>query len=252
MNLAEALDLRAGEMVSLIGAGGKTTTLFRLAKDLRDSGGKILVTTTTRIFKPAKPHVDRLFLVEDVDAFLSATAKIQAPVIVGAGHNVDDEGKLVGLPLAWLDQLAQSRQFDSILVEADSAKSRLFKVPSETEPLVPKDCHLTVWIMAIKAMGKPMNSDWIDGAERAISTLGVPAEAPLTKERIVQLVQHPLGCLKGIPPASRKIALLNQMESPEEIETAEDLARSLVRLGLDKVVVAGYLNDAAVREVISK
>jgi molybdenum cofactor cytidylyltransferase len=252
MNLAEALDLRAGEMVSLIGAGGKTTTLFRLAKELRDDTGKILVTTTTKIFKPAKPHVDRLFLIEDVNAFLSATAQIQAPVIVGAGHNVDDEGQLVGLPMAWLDLLAQSAQFDSILVEADSAKSTLFKVPSEIAPPVPKGCDLTVWIMAIKAVGKPISSDWVDGAEKAISILGVPAEAPLTKERIIQLVQHPLGCLKGIPPGSRRVALLNQAESREEIETAKDLARSLVRLGLEKVVVAGYLNDAGVKEVISK
>jgi probable selenium-dependent hydroxylase accessory protein YqeC len=107
-----------------------------------------------------------LFLIEDVNAFLSATAQIQAPVIVGAGHNVDDEGQLVGLPTAWLDHLAQSGQFDSILVEADSAKSRLFKVPSAIEPLVPKGCDLTVWIMAIKTVGKPISPAWVDEAER--------------------------------------------------------------------------------------
>ena len=38
MLLPDALGVTRGEMVSLIGAGGKTTTLFRLAKELRDQG----------------------------------------------------------------------------------------------------------------------------------------------------------------------------------------------------------------------
>src|SRR5438034_1300829 len=136
MSLKAALGLESGQMLALIGAGGKTTTLFRLAKELRDDGGKILVTTTTKIFKPTKPHVDRLFLVEDVDSFRDEASKIPAPTIIGAGYAVDDEGKLLGLPSGWLDQLQQSGQFDSILVEADGAASRLFKVPSEIEPVV--------------------------------------------------------------------------------------------------------------------
>ncbi len=76
MQLKEALGLRDGEMVSLIGAGGKTTTLLQLAKELRDAGKKVLVTTTTKIFKPSKPHVDRLFIVEDVDALLREATKL--------------------------------------------------------------------------------------------------------------------------------------------------------------------------------
>src|SRR2546428_1630669 len=98
MHLKEALGVRRGEMVSLIGAGGKTTTLFRLAKELRDEGGKVLVTTTTKIFKPTKPHVDRLFLVENVDSFRDEASKIPTPAIIGTGYTVDDEGKLLGLP----------------------------------------------------------------------------------------------------------------------------------------------------------
>ena len=38
MTLAESLGIQAGEMVSFIGAGGKTTTLFHLAKELQPKG----------------------------------------------------------------------------------------------------------------------------------------------------------------------------------------------------------------------
>ena len=55
MLLRDALGVTRGEMVSLIGAGGKTTTMFRLAKEMRDQSCKVLVTTTTKIVKPTKP-----------------------------------------------------------------------------------------------------------------------------------------------------------------------------------------------------
>src|SRR3972149_11599811 len=128
MTLKEALGLKKGEMLSLIGAGGKTTTLFRLAHELWEEGGKVLVTTTTKIFKPTKPHVHKLYLVQDLDAFLIKLAKIKEPLIIGAGSGLDDAGKLAGLPPEWFDMLKKKGTMDWILVEADGAAMKPFKV----------------------------------------------------------------------------------------------------------------------------
>jgi len=250
MHLKEALGVRRGEMVSLIGAGGKTTTLFRLAKELRDEGGKVLVTTTTKIFKPTKPHVDRLFLVEDVVAFPAEISKLKAPVIIGAGYRIDEDDKLIGLPAAWLDTLNKSRQFDSILVEADGAASRLFKIPSEIEPVVPNSCDVVIWIMAIKIIGKPLDANVVHRAERAVSLLGVTPGTPLKAEHILQLVKHPEGCLKGVPAQSRKVALLSQADSPDDIQKANELAQALLKLGFERAVIVSYLKDDAVEKVM--
>jgi len=252
MFVSEALGFRRGEMVALIGAGGKTTTLFRLAKELRDRGFKVLVTTTTKIFKPTKPHVDRLFLVTDIDAFLAECAKITAPVVIGAGYVVDDDGKLIGLSPTWLEKLHRSKQFDAILVEADGAASRLFKVPSEVEPVVPAPCSLTVWIMAIKALGKPLESTWVHRPERALALLGTAPGTTITQESVLRLVEHPRGCLKGIPATSRTVALINQADSPEEIDSARSLGRNLLRLGIERVVITSYLAKNPVKEVMNR
>jgi hypothetical protein len=40
--------------------------MLRLSQELREAGCKILVTTTAKIDKPAKPHVDRLLLIEEL------------------------------------------------------------------------------------------------------------------------------------------------------------------------------------------
>ena len=240
MLLPDALGVTRGEMVSLIGAGGKTTNLFRLAKELRDQGCKVLVTTTKKIFKPAKPHIDRLFLVDDVQALLDVCAGIAAPTIISAGCGVNQEGKLLGMPTQWLDRLNLDGAFDAILVEADGAASRLLKIPADGEPVIPESCQSTVWIVAIKILGKPITDQWVHGSARARELLGLLAEARVSEEILLQLLQHKDGCLKGIPPASRKLALINQADSPAEMAAAQVLGAKLQKLNFDKVVITSY------------
>ena len=49
MLLREALRVQRGDVVSFVGAGGKTAALFRLAAELRAEGWRVLATTTTRL-----------------------------------------------------------------------------------------------------------------------------------------------------------------------------------------------------------
>jgi len=251
MTLKDALGLSRGEMLSLIGAGGKTTTLFRLAYELWEEGEKVLVTTTTKIFKPTKPHVHKLFLAQDVEALLSELAKIKEPLIIGVGSELDDAGKLVGLLPEWFDALQKKAGMDSILIEADGAAMKPFKVPAEHEPVVPQGCDLTVWVMGIKVLGQPLTSDFVHRAERAAALLGVELGTSLTENLILRLVENPLGCLKGIPPKSRKVALMNQADSSEEMTKACALGRELIKLGIDRVVITSYLEGDPVKEVIT-
>jgi len=240
MLLRDALGVTRGDMVSLIGAGGKTTTLFRLAKELRDLGGKVMVTTTTKVFKPAKPHIDRLFIVDDVQALVDVCAEIAAPAIIGAGCAVDGEGNLLGMPTPWLDRLNQDGGFDAILVEADGAASRFLNIPSDKEPIIPESCQATVWMVAIKILGKPLTDEWVHCAARARDLLGLPAGARIDEEVLLQLLQHKNGCLKGIPIASRKLALINQADSAAEMAAAQALGERLHGFNFAKVVITSY------------
>jgi probable selenium-dependent hydroxylase accessory protein YqeC len=251
MHLREAVSLGRGELVALIGAGGKTTTMFRLASELREAGGKILVTTTTKIFKPTRPHIDRLFLAEDPDALLPEIAKIGAPVIIGAGRAIGDNNKLLGLPPEGLDRMRAAGRFDAILVEADGAASRWFKIPSETEPVIPGSCSTVIWTMAIKVLGQMWDSRFVHRVERALALLQVNPSIRVNPEHIAQLVREPLGCLKGVPDHCRKIALINQADTPDEIAQARQLGQLLAPLGFERVVITSYLSDPPVKEILS-
>ena len=49
LTLTEALGIDVDDVVALVG-GGKTTTMFRLAREMVEKGEHALTTTTTRIF----------------------------------------------------------------------------------------------------------------------------------------------------------------------------------------------------------
>lgn len=252
MALKEALGLKRGEMLSLIGAGGKTTTLYRLAHELWEEHGKVLVTTTTKIFKPTKPHVHKLYLAQDLEALLGEITKITEPSIVAVGYRLDDTGKLVGLPTDWFYAIAKRAGMDSILIEADGAASRPLKVPAEHEPVVPEGSALTVWVMGIKVLGQPLKADWVHRAERAAALLNVKLGTAVTQDLILRLVENPQGCLKGMPPETRRVALINQADGTEEVKKASALGHALIRCGLERVVITSYLEGDAVKEVITR
>lgn len=252
MTLKEAFGLKHGEkIISLIGAGGKTTTLFCLGNELYEQGQKVLVTTTTKIFKPTKPHVHKLFLTEDLEALREALAAITEPSIVAAGHKFDDAGKLTGLPPDWFESLKRWEDIDWVLIEADGAASRHFKVPAEHEPVVPDQCDVTIWVMSVKVFGQPLRSDWVHRAERAAALLAVEVGITVTQDCILRLVENPQGCLKGAPPKSRKVALINQADSPVEVDKAGDLGHDLVRRGIERAVITSYLDSDPVKGVIT-
>src|SRR5439155_10528798 len=48
--LAEALGVTTGDVVALVGGGGKTTAMFRLAREIVERGERVLTTSTTHIF----------------------------------------------------------------------------------------------------------------------------------------------------------------------------------------------------------
>jgi len=50
VTLADALGLAANDVVAIVGGGGKSTAMFRLAREMLERGGRAITTTTTRIF----------------------------------------------------------------------------------------------------------------------------------------------------------------------------------------------------------
>lgn len=84
-------------MTALVGAGGKTTLMYALARRTADAGRRVVCTTTTKIFPPENglPVV----LLEGVADPVAAVhdALFAAPCVVAAGRPLPDVRKLDGV-----------------------------------------------------------------------------------------------------------------------------------------------------------
>ena len=56
------LDMDRHRVIALVGGGGKTTTMYALAREAREAGKTVIVTTTTHIL----PH-PALFMTDETD-----------------------------------------------------------------------------------------------------------------------------------------------------------------------------------------
>ena len=55
ISLSRVTGIKKGDVVSLVGGGGKTATMYLLAHELAGQGRRVIVTTTTNIMPPDPP-----------------------------------------------------------------------------------------------------------------------------------------------------------------------------------------------------
>ena len=137
------LDMARHRMVALVGAGGKTSTLYALARQAADSGRTVVVTTTTHILRhPGLPLVE-----EPTPERLRAALEEHGVVTVGTVFRGD---KLSGAGTP--EELR--RAADVVLVEADGAKRLPLKAPAEYEPVIPPCADAVAAVAGKDAVGQ--------------------------------------------------------------------------------------------------
>jgi probable selenium-dependent hydroxylase accessory protein YqeC len=122
-DLLDVLEARAG-IVCAVGAGGKKTTLYRLA-DLHP--GRVGITSTVPIARfPRTLHAEEV--IADVEKLLRAVVEAAARHrrIAFALPEVK-KARYGGLPDELLREIRESADFDCVLVKADGARMRWIK-----------------------------------------------------------------------------------------------------------------------------
>ena len=87
----EIFHIKKGDIITLTGAGGKTSLMMALATELAQIG-KVLITTTTKIYKPLNTQFQKLILKDS--AFVG-----QGKNIFVLGNSIEDN-KLTGVSLS--------------------------------------------------------------------------------------------------------------------------------------------------------
>ncbi len=253
-SLAEALGLKAREVISLVGAGGKTTLMFRLAEELSMGGKKVVTTTTTKILEPASG--ERWFLVVDSDEervkdFLRGHLDHYDHITIARERL--ESGKLKGVSSNLIDRLWNSRGIDTIIIEADGAAGRPVKAPREHEPVIPASTTSVVAILGIDGLGMKLSEEKVFQPERVSKITGVPIGERLTDEALAILATHPEGIFKGTPPSARSVAFLNKVDIPNGMVKARYIAQKILdkkHPKIERIVLGQVKSEPPVAEVI--
>jgi len=267
--LREALGVERGDVVSFVGAGGKTTTAMRLADELSAARQKVIFTTTTKIMEPVPRGDECLIISEDADSTLARIPGLLARYakIILARRRLEEtdtriEGdvgypfpvrsnKLKGVAPETVDQLARQLGGNAIiLVEADGARHCSLKGPASHEPVVPVSTTLLVPMASLRVLGEPLCEGHVFRPEVVAALSGTALGEPVTVATVAAVLTHSQGGLKGVPPQARVVPILNQWEGERASAEAREVAELVLRSErVERVVIASLRRADPVLDV---
>ena len=116
-------------IIAVVGSGGKTTLIKKLAQQYRSQGKTVFVTTTTHMYME-----EDTLLTDDADAIIQ---ELKEKGYAMAG--IRDDIKFRSLPEETYAEVC--KYADVVLVEADGSKNRPLKYPNSTEPVIPDNAR---------------------------------------------------------------------------------------------------------------
>lgn len=170
-------------IISIVGSGGKTTLLKKLATDYRAEGKKVFVTTTTHMYIE-----EDTLLTDDADTIISA---LREKGFVMAG--IPQGEKIKALSRETFD--AVCKQADVVLVEADGSKHMPLKFPNATEPVIPENTDEILVVCGLNALGQKAK-DVCHRLELVKKCLGIEDDTVITPAHVQKLVTE--GYLKPL------------------------------------------------------
>lgn len=210
MKLKDLVGLRKGDVVSIVGAGGKSTLMYSLAEELRGES-RVLVTTTTKIFMPERGQYDFIITSQD-----SCGRFYKGNGIYVYGKAVNNENKIVGLDENILE--GKIPFFDYILIEADGSKRKPIKGWNDTEPVVIIKTQKTIGVISIEVIGKEINEDNVHRVEKFMDITNSKKNELITIEHLASLIFHRRGLFKD--SKGEKILFINKVEGQKAVMLA--------------------------------
>lgn len=226
-SLSQLLTLPAQPLIAIVGAGGKTTTMYTLADELAAQGKRVIMTTTTHIFIPKRGETDTFIVSPELPRLLGmiAGAWLQhRRVTVGSAST---SGKLAGLPAEQPYELLSRGGADVVIVEADGARHLMIKAPAEHEPVIPTHTNLALLLISAEALNQPLTSEIAHRPEHIARVTGLNPGDLLTPAHVARLVTSEQGALKHIPETAPAFLLLTHA-TQERQQAVQELA-ALVR-----------------------
>lgn len=227
--LTSSIILQPKEVVSIVGAGGKTSLLHLLAHHLE---GRIVVMPSTKFYEPDQTW--STFINKPID--WSSDKEI-----VLAAHE-RRQGKLAGVNV-----FAKDSGYDYMLIEADGSRELPIKGWGPHEPVIDPLTTTTIGILDLQALGMVLNDQTVFRFPEF--TRLTKAGPCLTLENMADIISHPQGLFKS--SQGRRLLVLNKAESPGLVAQATHLVHLLAHRTLpykiDQILIGSVRDNSCHR-----
>ncbi|MGB4595004.1 MAG: selenium cofactor biosynthesis protein YqeC [Anaerolineaceae bacterium] len=231
--------------IAFVGAGGKTTCMFQLARQFKNGA---VVSTTTKLGLEQALLADTHFVWnEDIDNRLLLENSHQLLLVTAGPDEVSLH--LIGMNSEQALALKDFCRINhlSLLIEADGARKAAFKAPADYEPVIPKWVEHVIVVAGLSALGKPISLPWIFRPERLAELIDVEIGTPLNLEMMCQVLRHPFGGLKGVSSSAQVTLLLNQEDVRPLLFHEERYIKENLYKNFDRVVVGSAWSEDSFR-----
>ena len=162
-------------IIAVVGSGGKTTLIKKLAEQYRQEGKTVFVTTSTHMFIE-----EDTLLTDDADTILRRLAQTGY-----AMAGIAEGEKIKALSPATFEAVCSFA--DVVLVEADGSKGLPLKYPNASEPVIPENADEVMVVCGLNAIGQKAK-DVCHRLELVKACLGIEDETIITPAHIQKLV----------------------------------------------------------------
>ena len=245
MRLIDAIPVSEESRIAFVGAGGKSTAMFRLAHQAHEKGVRtILLSATTHLAMEQLAWADRHLVVTTPEDLRELAGEPLGGVVLLTGEPGEDmRAQGISLELiSEVDQLAREKSA-ALLVEADGSRLRPLKAPADHEPVIPAWVGEVVVVAGMSGMGQTLTSDTVHRPHLFGELSKLQPGELIGPDSLVRVLVSEDGGLKGMPPAARRVALLNQCDSPTLAAQAKQMSGKLLS-SYGQVVVSQFASSS--------
>lgn len=180
----------------VVGSGGKTTLIHKMADAFQKEGKRVLITTTTHMYKEAdtlvsddaKQIIDRLEKYGYAFAGVACTKpdKSLAHINYTESTAAPEANKITALsPETFQKVIAYA---DEVLIEADGSKQLPLKIPNDNEPVLVPDADRIIVVSSLYALCKPAK-EVIHRLPLALPILSIDEDTHISADHIQTLLR---------------------------------------------------------------
>ncbi len=238
MILGKMLDIKKGEIITVIGAGGKTSFINYFTKYYKDKF-KVLLTTTTKIYVPTDECYKDIYLTDNknmLDICSNSLLTNWSNGIQVFGKYINEENKIIGLDFKELDLIIP--KFDITFIEGDGSKKKKLKGWNNLEPVIYENTTQTIGVVDITALGMDINEENIHRLNE-FEKLVYKSEGTINISDIKNIVLNPNGLFKYA--RGKKILFINKVENKYYETSSKELIREIEKDSSDISIFYGSI-----------